>query len=112
LSIRRYDLALAILLVLAWAPGCAMRERQVERELQSRPAVDCRTARGDLRMLEHDKAHVVQRIAAGATSIFPAGLVLGVVTGTAGVKLRMATGKYNEMIDVRMAEIKRTCGVG
>ena len=48
---------------------------------------------------------MVQRIAEGATSIYPAGLVLGIVTGTEGTKLRVAIGEYNKMIDARMAEI-------
>jgi hypothetical protein len=111
MSLRTFGGALAILLVFACAPGCVTRQKQVERELKSKPAVDCRTGHGDLRMLQHDKVHVVQRIAAGVTAIYPAGLVLGVVTGTEGTKLRMATGKYNKMIDERMAEIKQTCGI-
>jgi len=54
---------------------------------------------------------VVQRIAEGATSIYPAGLVLGLVTGTEGTKLKVATGDYNKQIDARIAQIKATCNV-
>jgi hypothetical protein len=45
------------------------------------------------------------------TSIVPAGIVLGLVTGTTGTKFRVATGEYNKKIDERITDIKRTCGV-
>ena len=54
---------------------------------------------------------MAQQIVAGVTTITPAGLVLGVVTGTAKPKVHVAIGKYNKMIDARIAEIKETCGV-
>jgi hypothetical protein len=37
--------------------------------------------------------------------------VLGIVTGTEGTKIKVATGEYNKAIDKRMAEIKEKCGV-
>ncbi len=73
--------------------------------------VDCTTAEGDIRLLQQEKTHVAQRIVAGVTTIQPAGLVIGVVTGTAKPKVNVAIGKYNKMIDARIAEIKETCGV-
>ncbi len=73
--------------------------------------INCATAEGDIRMLEHEKAHVAQEVAEGVTAIFPAGLVLGVVTGTEKTKVKVAIGDYNKMIDKRIAEIKEKCGV-
>jgi hypothetical protein len=47
----------------------------------------------------------------GVTAIAPAGLVLGMLTGTEQTKLQVATGDYNSMIDRRITEIKATCGL-
>ena len=35
----------------------------------------------------------------------------GVVTGTETTKVKVAIGEYNKMIDARIAEIQRTCGL-
>ena len=60
-------------------------------------------------MLQNDKAHVAQQVVMGVTAIAPAGVVLGVVTGTEQTKWQVASDDYNSMIDQRIAEIKRTC---
>ncbi len=91
--------------------GCAFQQKEVEQELKSPPPIDCRTAPGDLRLLRSEKAHVVQRIVEGATAIYPAGLVLGLVTGTEGTKLEVAIGEYNKQIDARIAAIQAQCGI-
>ena len=93
------------------AAGCAFQQKKVEQELAKPGAIDCRTAPGDVRLLQQEKANVVERIAEGVTSIYPAGLVIGVVSGTETTKLKVAIGEYNKMIDARIAEIKKTCGV-
>jgi hypothetical protein len=99
------------LLLLGFASGCAMQQKNVEQGLQHPAPINCRTADGDLRVLQSEKAHVAQRIVEGATAIYPAGAVMGIVTGTEGTKLSVATGEYNEAIDRRIAEIKQTCGL-
>ena len=45
------------------------------------------------------------------TAIYPAGLVIGLLTGTEGTKLKVASGEYNGMIDKKIAEIRAACGV-
>jgi hypothetical protein len=50
-------------------------------------------------------------MAQGLTAIAPAGIVVGVLTGTEGTKLRVAAGDYNSQIDQRIAAIKSTCRV-
>jgi hypothetical protein len=89
--------------------GCALQEKKVEQGLTQ--PINCDIAEGDIRVLESEKAHVARQVVAGVTSIVPAGIVLGLVTGTTGTKLRVATGEYNKKIDERIADIKRTCGV-
>jgi hypothetical protein len=90
--------------------GCAMQFKQEEQSAERMP-IDCSTAPGDIRVLQSEKAHVVQQIAMGVTSIYPAGLVLGLITGTEGTKIQVATGDYNQMIDKKIAEIQSACGV-
>jgi len=102
--------ALAALLATAMT-GCAFEQKQVEKELASPAPIDCRTAPGDLRVLRQEKANVAQRVAEGVTAIYPAGLVLGLVTGTEETKLQVATGEYDKMIDRRIAEIQSACGL-
>ncbi len=88
--------------------GCALQEKQVEQGLNQ--PINCPTAEGDIRVLQDEKAQVARRVAAGVTSIVPAGIVLGLVTGTIGTKYRVATGEYNKKIDERIADIKAKCG--
>jgi len=45
------------------------------------------------------------------TMIYPASAVLSILTGVEGTKYQVATGEYNEAIDKKIAEIKRTCGL-
>jgi len=87
-----------------------MHEKKVEQELQHYP-ISCATAEGDIRALEHEKAHVEQQIAAGVSAIVPMGAVVGLVSGTEGENFRVATGEYNKMIDKKIAEIKAKCGL-
>lgn len=100
--------ALVIFLVI-FLSACATGQKKVEKELKS--PINCATAEGDIRALEHEKAHVAQQIAEGVTAIVPFSLVVGIVAGTEGTKLRVATGEYNKMIDERIAEIKSQCGL-
>ena len=61
--------------------------------------------------MRHEKADVADRIAEGVTAIYPAGLVVGLLTGTEGTKVKVMTDEYDKMIDKRIAEIKQTCNI-
>jgi hypothetical protein len=100
---------LIMIVALLTLAGCALQEKNVEQSLNQ--PVNCDVAEGDIRVLESEKAHIARQVVAGVTSLVPAGIVLGLVTGTTGTKLRVATGEYNQKIDERVANIKRTCGV-
>jgi hypothetical protein len=89
--------------------ACASDYKKGEQELKQ--PINCATAEGDIRSLQHEKAHVADQVALGVTSIVPVGLVAGVATGTEGTKVKVATGDYNKMIDKKIAEIKQKCGV-
>jgi len=77
-------------------PACTLKDKKVEKEMKQ--PINCATAEGDIRMLQHEKAHVAQQIADGVTAIVPASLVIGIVTGTETEKIRVATGDYNKAI--------------
>ena len=98
-------------LSVALTSGCAMQQQQVEQNLEHPTRINCATADGDIRVLQSEKASLAQQIAEGATAVYPAGAVMGLVTGVEGTKLQVATGDYNDMIDKRIAEIRRTCGI-
>jgi hypothetical protein len=88
--------------------GCAMQDKKTENRVKEM-TVNCESAGGDLRMLADEKKSTAARASAGVRSVVPIGLVAGVLTGTAGTKYRIATGKYNQMLDDKMAEIKQAC---
>jgi hypothetical protein len=81
--------------------------QDAKREL--RQPVNCATAEGDIRVLESEKAHAGKQLLSGIMAISPAGAVIGILTGTEGDKLKVATGDYNRQIEAKIAEIKRTC---
>ncbi len=91
--------------------GCAMHQKKVMHTLENPAPVNCATAEGDIRVLEGEKTHVAQQILEGITSITPAGAVIGILTMTETTKWKVAVGKYNEMLDERIAQIKAECGL-
>lgn len=101
---------LAAAAAMLLATGCAMKLKKEEKAAEQMP-VNCATAEGDIRVLKGEKAHVAERIAMGVTAIYPASLVVGLLTGTEGTKIQVATGEYNKTLDAKIAEIQSTCGV-
>ncbi len=99
-----FVLAVAVLLT-----GCAMQEKQTLQTLEH--PINCATAEGDIRVLQGEKTHVAGQVAQGLTAISPAGIVMGILTGTETTKLRVAAGDYNSKIDARIAATKAKCGV-
>jgi hypothetical protein len=98
---RKVPLAILVfLLVAGMSTACATRQKKVVKELGEPGPVNCSTAQGDLRLLQHEKANVAERVAEGITAIYPAGLVVGLLTRTEGTKY-----------DKRIAQIKETCGI-
>lgn len=89
--------------------SCASNYKKAEQDVKK--PVNCATAEADIRVLENEKVHAAQQLAAGVATIMPIGIVAGVATGTEGTKAKVATGDYNKMIDKKIAEIKRECGL-
>ena len=89
--------------------GCA--DKYQKAELDVKKPINCATAEGDIRMLEHEKAHTMDQLGMGVSAISPAGAVVGLAKGSEGMKMKVASGDYNKMIDKRIAEIKAHCGI-
>ena len=90
--------------------GCQSSKYEAGQRDIARP-INCATAEGDIRLLQHEKAHVEDQILAGASSISPAGAVMGIVTGKEGTNIKVAIGDYNKKIDAKIAAIKEECGL-
>ncbi len=91
--------------------ACAMQQKEVAASLENPGPVNCATATSDIETLENEKTNVAQQVASGVTAIVPVGLVMGILTGTEGTKISVATGDYNEAIDNRIKQIKMECGI-
>jgi len=88
--------------------GCAVTEKKDAAAAQAMP-IDCKTAPGDLRVLNSEKASVAKQIGNGISMIAPIGLVAGLVTGTEKTKYEVTTGEYNKALDTKIAQIKAAC---
>ena len=89
--------------------ACSPVSKQAQQDL-AKP-VNCATAEGDIRVLNSEKENVGREIAAGVSSIVPVALVANTVTGNEKTNIEVATGDYNKMIDKKIAEIKKECGM-
>jgi len=107
MKMKKIILVVSLMIVLA---ACGKPISTETKETLKAP-VNCATAEGDLRVLKSEKAHVAKRMAMGVSSITPIGLVVGVVTRTQRDKMKVAIGRYNKMIDEKVAEIKQECGI-
>ena len=102
---------IASLLIYGSLGGCAMAQKQDMKEASTALPVDCRTAEGDIRVLQSEKAYLVERAAEGVSAVTPAGAVLGILTGTELTKVEVAIGVYDQKIDERITQIKAECGL-
>ena len=84
----------AVLMAAVLAGGCAQQYKKTEKQMKA--PINGATAQGDIRMLMHEKADVADQIAQGVTAIFPAGLELGVATGTEETKCRLPQGNITQ----------------
>lgn len=108
---RRITMIMTAIILSAVFIACGSTKVAKQGEMDAKKPVNCATAEADIRVLQSEKIHASQQIAAGVTAIVPVGLVAGVATGTEGTKAKVASGDYNRMLDAKIAEIKQTCGV-
>ena len=87
-----------------------LRDAGKEREAaaQTMP-INCKTAPGDLRVLNSEKASTAAKIGNGISMVVPIGLVEGLVTGTEKTKYQVTTGEYNKALDTKISQIQAAC---
>ena len=95
--------------VLSALISCASISQESQDQL-AKP-VNCETATQDIAALEGQKASRTRRMTAGVTSVMPMGAAQGLATGDTRARGSVATGRYNQQIDEKIAEIKKTCGL-
>jgi hypothetical protein len=108
---KKTGMVITAILLSALLTACASKQTIKEGEVDAKKPVNCATAEADIRVLNSEKVHASQQLAAGVTAIVPVGLVVNVVTGTEGSQAKVATGDYNKMLDNKITEIKMTCGL-
>ena len=91
--------------------GCASENKIHRGEMDAKKEINCAYAEGDIRALQSEKTTVSEQMATGITTIVPVGLVLDTVQGKTGTNASVAIGDYNDMLDKKIAEIKKTCGL-
>jgi hypothetical protein len=110
---KKINVIIAACCLIALFPGCAskMKKQVSYMEMVEKQPVNCQTAASDIKALQAEKARVAEQVIAGASTVMPISLVIGILTGTAKAKVKIATGQYNRMIDARIAKIKQQCNI-
>ena len=63
----------------------------------------------DIASLEDARASVAKQVISGVRAVNPFSAAAGVVLGDEQDRLQVASGKYNDKIDAKIAQIKRKC---
>ena len=99
-------LTVCLPLLLAGCTGMSQEAKTIKKQ-----PVNCATAKGDIKILENEKASVTTQAVSGVASVMPSGMAMGILTGTSRDRASVATGSYNRRLDEKIAEIKQTCGL-
>ncbi len=110
---------LVIVLGVALLAGCSSVSKEA-REAEAKP-ISCDTAKEDIATLEKERASVGDRMAAGAKTFLPPAAVVDIFAGYYqddesaeqyfDGKNEVASGEYNDKIDTKIAQIKKTCNI-
>ncbi len=101
-----------LIIVLFYISACSpsAADKRVHYILRSEPL--CGTAKNDIAFLESSKAGAAERVYSGVTNVVP--IPIDVVTSSmltddSRYKEAIASGDYNELIDLKIGEIKKKC---
>ncbi|PHS39202.1 MAG: hypothetical protein COB07_07125 [Sulfurovum sp.] len=72
--------------------------------------INCRSAVADIRVLNSEKEYAQKQIATGIFSITPIGLLANAATSQSESE-KISIKKYDEMIDKKIAKIKKECHI-
>lgn len=108
---QKVTMTIMAISLCALLTACASQETVKKGEMDAKKPVNCATAEADIRVLKSEKTTASEQMATGVTTIVPVGLVVNTVAGNTGTNAKVATGDYNKMLDDKIAEIQKTCGV-
>jgi hypothetical protein len=111
LKMRKVTMTITAIFLDTLLMACASTETIKKGETDAKKPVNCAAAEGDIRVLQSEKTHADQQMPAGVSAISPAGIVVGTITNKEITNAKVATGDYNRMLDYKIAEIKRECGM-
>ncbi|MDX1425576.1 MAG: hypothetical protein R3322_20695 [Kiloniellales bacterium] len=116
---------IAIALAAGLVAGCESIKEAEQRDEALMAPVNCATAKGDLRVLENEKAYAADEQAKGTSMVTPASHIYG--GGPAGgvtedepntealaadqMEAQIEIGRYQQAVDEKIAKIKATCGL-
>lgn len=98
----------AILLstVLASADDTKMTKGKAD----AKKKINCRSAVPDIRVLNSEKEYAQKQVATGIFAIMPIGLLANAATSQSKSE-KISIKKYDEMLDKKIAEIKKECHI-
>jgi hypothetical protein len=102
---------LALLVMIALLAGCATASNEERASLLAQP-VNCETAQADIAALEAAMPSRRERAGAALRTVTPVGAVAGAATGSYGEGAAVLTGRTEDELAARVAEIQATCGIG
>lgn len=105
---RHFAIAIAALGLLA---GCAAPPPTEEADLLDQP-IDCTVADVDIAALEAAIPTAAERNAARIRLIVPVARIAGRVTGKLDERREIASGRTEDDLRARIAEIKAVCQIG
>lgn len=82
-------------------------DKQARADL-ARP-VDCKTAKTDVAALEAERRSTTSKIGNGVKSVLPVSAAIRLLSGTYRDGVQVASGRYNQDLDAKIAKIKTTC---
>lgn len=100
--------ALLLLLALGTVAGCAQMPQATRADLLDRP-IDCTTADIDIAALQAAIPGAAERAAQGVRLILPVARIVGRVTGQLDDRREIASGRTEEEMRARIAEIAAAC---
>lgn len=96
------------LLAIGLVSGCAVTAQTERADLLDRP-IDCATADLDIAALEIAIPGAGERAAAGVRLVVPIARIAGRVRGELGERREIASGRTEEELRARIAEIEAAC---
>ena len=98
----------AALLAVGALAGCAQTTQSERADLLDRP-IDCETANIDIAALKAAIPGAGERAAAGVRLVVPVSRISGRVTGQLDDRREIASGRTEEDLRARIAEIEAAC---